>query len=681
MSSAISMYKLGDMQHVRAVRRAPSVYGGAGGYNTRISMGKQMGIYGNNAVRGDLIASNEKMAMQNLNDRLASYLEKVRSLEKSNNRLEMKIKQWYEANAPISSRDYSAYYTQIQQLQAQIKGEQLQRSRLVLQIDNARLAAEDFRVKFETERGFRLTVEADLQGLNKVIDDLTLSKTDLELQIEELNKDLALLKKEHEEEVAALRRQLGSTVNVEVDAAPGKNLGAIMDEMRQKYELMAQENLEKAKAQFDKQITMLQDEVSLNTEELKGAEVQVKAVRQTYQSLEIDLQSQRSLKDSLERTLEETNVRYHNQLASIQEKLSFLQSQLMKIRSDAEQQTIKYNNLFDIKIRLEQEIATYRRLLEGEQMKIKTVVEEVVDGKVVSSEIKEMEESLATGFGGSSGRGSLGVLSCDDGGLLSGSEKETMQNLNDRSASCLDKVRALEEANTGLVSKIREWYGTPGSGDPGPRSDYSKYYLLMEDLRNQHWKCPAHLADRQLNSGCRSFRMKFQHQQALRISRHCWPEQVLGKLSLARTALEMQIESLKEELAYLKKNHKEELQSCTAGGPASREPSRGRAGRTRRSGSWKRYRQQNKSAFIRRQRGQQGPCPRPICRGRVGSSRWRSAPTPPHRAAPVQQEQGHQAEAHLAKPELELQSRLATVGTRKGTSIVSPSKKVAPGLC
>lgn len=45
----------------------------------------------------------------------------------------------------------------------------------------------------------RITVETDLQGLSKVYDDLTLLKTDLEVQIEELSKDLALLKKEHQE--------------------------------------------------------------------------------------------------------------------------------------------------------------------------------------------------------------------------------------------------------------------------------------------------------------------------------------------------------------------------------------------------------------------------------------------------------------------------------------------------
>lgn len=56
------------------------------------------------------------------------------------------------------------------------------------------------------------------------------------------------------QEVDALRRQLGTNVNVEVDAAPGLNLGEIMNEMRQKYEVLAQKNLQEAKEQFEKQV-------------------------------------------------------------------------------------------------------------------------------------------------------------------------------------------------------------------------------------------------------------------------------------------------------------------------------------------------------------------------------------------------------------------------------------------
>ncbi|XP_075846894.1 keratin, type I cytoskeletal 20 [Microtus pennsylvanicus] len=407
LSMSGSLYRKGGVQRLGA---APSVYGGAGGHGTRISVSKTVVSYSSG---GDMFGGNGKLAMQNLNDRLASYLEKVRSLEQSNSRLEAQIKQWYETNAPSTVRDYSPYYAQIKDLQNQIKDAQMQNARCVLQIDNAKLAADDFRSKYEVERGMRVSVEADLQGLSKVFDDLTLQKTDLEIQIEELNKDLAILQKEHQEEVDALRRQLGTNVNVEVDAAPGLNLGEIMNEMRQKYEVLAQKNLQEAKEQFEKQSAALQQEVTINTEELKESELQVTELRRTYQGLEIELQSLLSMKESLERTLEETKARYASQLAALQGMLSSLEAQLMQIRSDTERQNQEHNALLDIKTRLEQEIATYRRLLEGEDVrtteyqlatleskdikktrKIKTVVEEVVDGKVVSSEIKEVEERV-----------------------------------------------------------------------------------------------------------------------------------------------------------------------------------------------------------------------------------------------------------------------------------------------
>ncbi|KAI1230317.1 hypothetical protein IHE44_0010283 [Lamprotornis superbus] len=57
-----------------------------------------------------------------------------------------------------------------------------------------------------------------------------------------------------------------------------------------------------------------------------------------------------------------------------------------------------------------------------------------------------------------------------------------MQNLNDRLATYLDKVRALEEANTDLEVKIREWYKKQA---PGPDRDYSPYYRTIEELRNK----------------------------------------------------------------------------------------------------------------------------------------------------------------------------------------------------
>lgn len=73
-------------------------------------------------------------------------------------------------------------------------------------------------------------------------------------------------------------------------------------------------------------------------------------------------------KQSLEQTLQDIKARYHSQLAALQALLNSIEAQLMQIRADADRQNKQYNELLDMKIRLEQEIATYRRLLEGEEL-------------------------------------------------------------------------------------------------------------------------------------------------------------------------------------------------------------------------------------------------------------------------------------------------------------------------
>ncbi|XP_077426049.1 keratin 98 [Vanacampus margaritifer] len=376
-------------------QRTLSVYGGAGGHGTRISSAQScyMPAPGFN-LADDLdlhVGANEKATMQNLNNRLSSYLEKVRTLEKENERLDRQIREWYQSRTVIS-HDYSSYFATIDELKDKICVAARLNAKAILDIDNAKLAADDFRMKYENELAMRMTVEADIAGLKKVLEEMNLARVDLECQFDGLKDELIMLKKHHEEELALLRSQMGGQVNVAVDASPSPDLNQIMTEIREHYEAMIAKNRTELESWYQNKMVAIEQEVKTQSECLVTSHSEIKELKSTLQRLQIELQSHLSMKASLEGSLAETQSRYAAQLAGLQNMVVSLEAQLSQIYANITSTKHEYDMLLDLKTRLELEIVEYRRLLDGEEdsskqvvTKVITLVETVVDGRVIES--------------------------------------------------------------------------------------------------------------------------------------------------------------------------------------------------------------------------------------------------------------------------------------------------------
>ncbi|XP_077479720.1 keratin, type I cytoskeletal 18 [Stigmatopora argus] len=357
--------------------------------------------------------ANEKEAMQSLNNRLAKYLDKVHSLERANADLEMKIKQVMMERIP-KGHDLDSMMAQAHAIEQEVRKKTLENARLMLEIDNARLAADDFRIKWETELVMCQSVERDCVALKKAKSDHEQIIASLRGDVDSLKEELYFLRKNHEEELEQVKSRIArDEVNVEVDSAQGPELGATLSDLRIQYEGIVKKNKEHAELWYRKKLEAVQNDVKESNEALRCAQGELVERQRFLQTLEVELESLQKQVAALEGNLAEASHKYGTEMERLQVTLNQLEEELSQLRLDMQRTKADYEQLLRIKQNLEMEIATYRRLLEGEEsMKevppppkkepdvrtrkiVKVVTQTMVNGKVVdeSSEVEQIEET------------------------------------------------------------------------------------------------------------------------------------------------------------------------------------------------------------------------------------------------------------------------------------------------
>ncbi|KAM6108025.1 glial fibrillary acidic protein [Pterocles gutturalis] len=183
--------------------------------------------------------TNEKVEMMELNDRFASYIEKVRLLEQQNKVLVVELNQ---ARDQEPSRLAEVYQEELRDLRRHVEQLATAKARLEVERDNLAQDLGSLQQKLQDEVTLRLEAESSLAAYRQDVDAAALARLDLERRVGTLQDEVAFLRKVHEEELRELQEQLArQRVHVEVDASK-PNLTAALRDIRSQYEAVATSN-------------------------------------------------------------------------------------------------------------------------------------------------------------------------------------------------------------------------------------------------------------------------------------------------------------------------------------------------------------------------------------------------------------------------------------------------------